>query len=74
MAAASVGLTDLPAEYSPALLDDENVLRVMHHLLFDIHVMEGELICPESGHAFIITNGVPNMMYVLAHIYFNIII
>jgi multifunctional methyltransferase subunit TRM112 len=49
-------------EFSPALLEDDNILRVLHHLLFDMHLTEGELVCPESGQRFPVTNGIPNMM------------
>jgi multifunctional methyltransferase subunit TRM112 len=28
---------------------DEIFLRMIHHLLFEIHVIEGNLICPQSG-------------------------
>ena len=62
VAAAAVGFSGLPDEYSPTLLEDENILRVLHHLLFDMHITEGDLICPESGHRFPIVNGIPNMM------------
>lgn len=34
----------------------------LHHVLFDVHVLEGELVCVESGHAFPIEDGRPNMM------------
>jgi multifunctional methyltransferase subunit TRM112 len=62
IAANSVGIEGLPLEFSPVLLDDESVLRVLHHVLFDIHIMEGSLVCPETGHRFPISNGIPNMM------------
>lgn len=50
------------AEFNISLLDDDNVLKVLHHLLLDTHLMEGELVCPESGHRFPVSNGIPNMM------------
>lgn len=37
-------------------------LKVLHHLLFEIHVMDGELVCPESGRLFSIKEGIPNML------------
>ena len=36
--------------------------RKVHHALLDIHVMEGALICPESGRSFPVTGGIPNML------------
>ena len=43
-------------------LEDENVLKIIHKLLFDIHINEGHLICPESGRKFPIKDGIPNML------------
>ena len=37
-------------------------LKTFHHLLFEVHVMDGELICPESGRKFLIKDGIPNML------------
>jgi multifunctional methyltransferase subunit TRM112 len=31
--------------------DNEIFLRTIHHLLFELHIVEGDLICPESGHS-----------------------
>lgn len=28
---------------------DELFFRMIHHLLFEIHVIEGNLVCPQSG-------------------------
>lgn len=43
-------------------LDNEEVIRVIHHILFDFHVIRGFLICPESGRKFPIKDGIPNML------------
>ena len=34
----------------------------MHHVLLEIEVMEGNLVCPETGRKFPITKGIPNML------------
>ena len=44
-----------------ALLADEAFLRAIHHVLLDVHVVRGALVCPESGHSFPIEDGIPNM-------------
>ena len=31
---------------------EESVLKTLHHIMFEVHVIEGELICPESGRRF----------------------
>lgn len=41
---------------------DETFLRALHHVLFDVHVVEGDLVCVESGQVFPIEEGRPNMM------------
>lgn len=41
---------------------DEAVLKKLHTVMFDIHVVEGELVCPASGRRFNIKMGIPNMI------------
>jgi multifunctional methyltransferase subunit TRM112 len=52
-------LPDLPENL------DANVaahLDVLHHLLMNVHVRNGALICPESHREFPIRDGIPNMI------------
>ena len=44
------------------LKTDDVFLRKLHHLLFEVHVMEGFLVCPETGRKFPIKDGIPNML------------
>jgi multifunctional methyltransferase subunit TRM112 len=49
----------------PETLDenvDETVLKNLHDVMFDIHVVEGALICPDTGRRFMINMGIPNMI------------
>ncbi len=41
---------------------EESVLEALHQVLFNIHVIEGELICPDTGRKFPIKQGIPNMI------------
>lgn len=41
---------------------DDELLREIHHLLFEIHLVEGNLICPESGRVFSVRDSIPNML------------
>mmetsp|Transcript_3319 Transcript_3319/g.9771 ORF Transcript_3319/g.9771 Transcript_3319/m.9771 type:complete len:126 (+) Transcript_3319:110-487(+) len=50
---------ELPEAYDEAC--DEATLRKIHYALNEIHIVEGELICPASGRRYKITNGIPNM-------------
>ena len=61
VAAEAVGMPGLPVELDPEYLNDNSFLEAMHHLLLDIHILEGFLICPETDRRFPIKNGIPNM-------------
>lgn len=40
----------------------EDLLKSLHIILFDLHILEGHLICPGTGRKFPIRNGIPNMI------------
>ncbi|KAF9042867.1 hypothetical protein BDP27DRAFT_1244275 [Rhodocollybia butyracea] len=52
--------TSLPLE-QPEMLDDE-FLKNLHHVLLEIHIEEGTMICPNCKHNYPISNGIPNML------------
>ena len=62
--AAALGCTDLPpvADVDAAMKADEVFLRKVHHALLDIHLMDGRLLCPETGRPFVVKDGIPNML------------
>lgn len=37
-------------------------LKKIHHALMELSLIEGFLICPESGRKFPVKNGIPNML------------
>lgn len=37
-------------------------LMTLHHLLFNIHILEGVLACPETNREFVVKDGIPNMV------------
>ena len=41
---------------------DESTLKAFHFFLFDVHVVEGILRCPDTGRKFPIKDGIPNMI------------
>lgn len=53
---------DIPAVQPENIGDNEALLQKLHHLLFEIDVLEGQLECPETGRVFPITDGIPNML------------
>lgn len=59
-----VGIEDLPSE--PNIVGDspdkEENLRKIHHALLEVDIVQGELVCPETGRKFPISEGIPNML------------
>ena len=41
---------------------DEATLEALHQILFNVHILEGELVCPDTGRKFPIKQGIPNMI------------
>jgi len=58
--ARQLGDTSLPLE-QPEMHDDD-FLKSLHHVLFEIHIEEGIMICPNCKHNYPISNGIPNML------------
>ena len=69
LAAESCGFNNLPAELTDEIVNEEGFCEAMHRVLFDVDIVEGELICPETGKVFPIHNGIPDMMYVCVCFY-----
>ncbi|KAJ6570188.1 Trm112p-domain-containing protein [Mycena vulgaris] len=59
-AARELGDTSLPDQL-PEMLDDD-FLKALHHVLLEIHVEEGIMVCPNCKHNYPISNGIPNML------------
>ena len=62
IAAEAINLNGMPAEFSVALLDDNDFLQAAHRLLLDVHIKTGNLICPDTKRKFPIEAGIPNLM------------
>lgn len=62
-AAQSIGqLEGLPKEIVDNYENDHDFLKKAHHALLEIDIINGELICPETGRKFPINNGIPNLL------------
>ncbi|KAK3587196.1 hypothetical protein CHS0354_016892 [Potamilus streckersoni] len=62
-AAKDVGHDEgLPKEIAPNFTENDEFLKAAHHVLLEIDVVEGDLVCPETGRKFPVSNGVPNML------------
>jgi len=54
--------SELP-ETLPNFVDlPEEIKILLHQVLFDIHILDGKLICPGTNREFTISNGIPNMV------------
>lgn len=42
--------------------EDEEFLQQAHKALVELDIIEGFLVCPETGREFPILNGIPNML------------
>uniref|UniRef100_V5GM64 Uncharacterized protein n=2 Tax=Kalmanozyma brasiliensis (strain GHG001) TaxID=1365824 RepID=V5GM64_KALBG len=62
--ARSLGDTSLPDQGPDASqpLEDEALIKLLHHVLLEIHVVEGQMICPNCQHIYQIRSGIPNML------------
>jgi len=61
--AKELGDTSLPIELPTGdQVLDEELLKALHHVLLEIHVEEGSMTCPNCGHLYPISNGIPNML------------
>ena len=52
----------LPSELSESMVNDEAFLKTVHHILLEVRLIEGTLVCPESGRKFPVKNSIPNML------------
>ncbi|KAI9507405.1 Trm112p-domain-containing protein [Russula earlei] len=60
-ASREIGDTSLPSE-RPGMLDDD-LLKQLHRVLLEAgHSHEGSMTCPNCGHVYPISNGIPNML------------
>ena len=63
-AAASLGC-DPPLQETPPTekdLGDDAFLKTFHHALLELCLVEGALVCPETGRKFPVEKGIPNML------------
>jgi uncharacterized protein YbaR (Trm112 family) len=42
--------------------DADLLLSVLHSILFEYHVINGQLVCPTTSRTFAIKDGIPNML------------
>ncbi|XP_077988776.1 multifunctional methyltransferase subunit TRM112-like protein [Glandiceps talaboti] len=62
-AAESIGhLGSLPPQPVTDYDSNEDFLKEAHRVMMEVEIIEGHLVCPESGRKFPVANGTPNML------------
>ncbi|KAG8186078.1 hypothetical protein JTE90_027072 [Oedothorax gibbosus] len=62
-AAETLGhLSGLPKTVAPQFENDQEFLKKAHHVLLEVELVSGELVCPETGVTFPVSDGIPNML------------
>ncbi|KAG4108230.1 Trm112p-domain-containing protein [Neocallimastix lanati (nom. inval.)] len=56
----SLGIAQLPEEI-PEELNDE-MLKQLHHILLEIDIISGRMVCKGCNHVYPIRGGIPNML------------
>jgi multifunctional methyltransferase subunit TRM112 len=41
---------------------DDEFLRALYHILMNVHVIHGKLVCPQTGREFSVQDGIANFM------------
>ena len=57
-----MNVNDLPEQVEPKMPENDDFMQRFHHALLELHLEEGELICPETGRRFQVTKGISNML------------
>ena len=52
----------LPTVDGDELRNDTQLLSNLHTVLMDVHILEGNLVCPDTGRKFPVKEGIPNMI------------
>ena len=54
--------SDLPTELPEHYETENDFLKKAHHVLMEIDIINGDLVCPETGRRFPVSDGIPNML------------
>ncbi|KAF4314895.1 hypothetical protein BBO99_00009770 [Phytophthora kernoviae] len=52
----------LPEQIPTNLSEQDELLKLVHRVIFDTNIVEGELLCNNCGRSYPVTNAVPNML------------
>ncbi|KAI8989548.1 hypothetical protein BDB01DRAFT_782294 [Pilobolus umbonatus] len=60
--ALQLGIKQLPAEIPADASTNESFLNLLHNVLLETHVLNGQMVCPSCSHVYKIRDGIPNML------------
>ena len=46
------------------MIENEEFLRKVHRVIFELHINTGSLLCESCGRSYPIDNGIPNMLII----------
>ncbi|CAH0476873.1 unnamed protein product [Peronospora belbahrii] len=52
----------LPEQLPADLSEQDDLLKLIHRVIFDTNIVEGELVCNNCGRSYQVSNAVPNML------------
>lgn len=55
-------IPELPTRLPHTSTLQEETVAMYHKVLFDVHLMNGHLVCPDTGRRFPVKDGIPNMI------------
>ncbi|GAA5794897.1 hypothetical protein EDC94DRAFT_591859 [Helicostylum pulchrum] len=60
--AIQLGINTLPAQMPEDAEENEEFLKLVHNVLLETHVQQGQMVCPNCAHVYKIRDGIPNML------------
>jgi multifunctional methyltransferase subunit TRM112 len=57
-----MGIPTLPPVLTEELAEDDEFCKALYHILMNVHLIEGALICPVTGREFPVRNEIPNFI------------
>ncbi|KAI8364890.1 hypothetical protein EDC96DRAFT_558649 [Choanephora cucurbitarum] len=60
--AVQLGINTLPAQMPENAEENEAFLQLVHNVILETHVQQGQMVCPNCNHVYKIRDGIPNML------------
>ncbi|EIE88889.1 hypothetical protein G6F46_002094 [Rhizopus delemar] len=60
--AIQLGINTLPEQVPEDAEENEEFLKVLHSVILETHIQQGQMVCPNCSHVYKIKDGIPNML------------